>query len=360
MGKGFVIGCLSALAIGPGPAPVDPVVHVDPGTLETGASNTGSRPPAALVRGVTISCQTWGKEWASDGFGRELDELAELGVNWVAIHPYARIGGDGSVRWRSFDVDDPPAWLARPIAEARARGIAILIKPHLAYWGSPFRWRGDIRFEGAEELERFWRSYSAWIVELAEATTDADAFAVGTELEGLVDDARPWRALVERVRAVSGARLTYAANWTEYERVGFWDVLDAVGVQAYFPLSEADEPDDAELRAGWRRVLPSLRAVHERSGKPVVFTELGYRRSLDAARRPWEDSLSGGDEAERARVLKERCLAVALDVLAAEESWLRGAFLWKWFVGEPGWNDASFLVDTPGVRRVLREAWRPL
>jgi hypothetical protein len=320
------------------------------------------RPPAAdrsLVRGITISCQTWGREWGTDGFGRELDRLAELGANWVAIHPYARIHGDGSLRWRAIDPADPPIWLARPIAEARRRGIGILIKPHLAYWGSPFAWRGEIDFAGAAERERFFREYGDWIVALARATREADAFAVGTELDRLVvaEEGR-WRELVARVRAVTGAKLTYAANWTDYERVPFWDALDAIGVQAYFPLSEERAPDERELAAGWERVLAPLRALHERTGKPVVFTELGYDRSLAAASRPWESGRASGAEDAAAGLLQRRCLGASLTVLARESNWLRGAFLWKWFVGAPGWNDRDFALDTPEVRALLRGAWR--
>ena len=54
-------------------------------------------------------------------------------------------------------------------------------------------------------------------------------------------------------------------------------------------------------------------------------------------------------------MLQARCLDVALDVLEREREWLRGAFLWKWFVGAaPGEN---FVQDTPALRSVIRGAW---
>ena len=55
-------------------------------------------PPRERVRGVTISCQTWGKEWGTDAMLEAYDELKALGTTWVAIHPYAGIRGDGTVR----------------------------------------------------------------------------------------------------------------------------------------------------------------------------------------------------------------------------------------------------------------------
>lgn len=310
----------------------------------------------ARVQGVTISCQTWGWEWGSDGFEAELEELRDLGVNWIAIHPYARIHGDGRVTWREIDSESPPPWLRRPIVEAHERGMAILVKPHLAYWGSPFRWRGEIDFPPAERA-RFHADYRRWIAELAAATRGADAFAVGTEIDRLTDDEEAWRELITEVRTITDARLTYAANWDTFARVPFWDHLDAVGVQAYFPISEETDPDTDALRRGWDEVLGGLRSLHERTGKPVVFTELGYNLSLDAAREPWSDAQARGAEVERARALQLRCWNVGLEVLDRERGWLRGAFLWKWFVGEPGRGDATFLVDTPWVRRTVKESW---
>ncbi len=321
-------------------------------------SPAGGGDSRELVHGVTISCQTWGREWGTDGFGVELEDLATLGVTWVSIHPYARIEADGEVRWRALDADRPPAWLARPIEEAHRRGLGIMIIPHLAYWGSPFAWRGEIVFEGPA-LERFFASYRAWIVDVARATRGADAFAVGNETDRLLVHEAQWRELIAAVRAVTDAKLTYGANHTDFERVPFWDVLDAVGVQAYFPLAEGADPTAEELRRGWQVVLERLRAVHARTGKPVVFTELGYNRSLSAARAPWDERLTEGPDAARAEALQLRCYDVGLSVLQEERAWLRGAFLWKWFVGEPGGHDADFCVDSPAVRRVIASHWGP-
>ncbi|MBL8862907.1 MAG: hypothetical protein JNK02_12995 [Planctomycetes bacterium] len=322
----------------------------------------GLTPPPAdpprdgtLVRGMTISCQTWGQEWGTDGFGRELDELVRLGVNWVAIHPYARIHADGALTWRALDPDAPPDWIARPIRAAHARGLSILIVPHVAQWGSPWRHRGEIRFDEEARLERFFGDYRRWIVELAGAARGADALAVASELDGLARHEDRWRGVIRDLRAATDARLTWAASWDSYREVRFWDAVDAVGVQAYFPLSERADPDAGELAAAWRPVLADLRELHARTGKPVVFTELGYNRSLAAAREPWAFATERGAAAARAEALQVRCLEAALSSIAPESGWLRGAILWKWFVGPaPGEN---FLLQAPATRAAIARSW---
>lgn len=316
-----------------------------------------SPPSAPPVRGMTISCQTYGREWGTDAFAAELDRLQALGVNWVAIHPYARISADGEVSSR-LDPSDPPRWLTRPIAEAHARGMQIMVKPHLAYWGSPFSWRGAIDFEDPAQLDRFFSSYTRWVVALAQVTQAADAFVVGTELDRLLPHDVRWRAVIAAVRALFPGKLTYAANWTDFARVPFWDALDAVGVQAYFPLAPAATPpsrvSSEQLLAGWAEVLPALQAVHRQTGKPVIFTELGYTDTAQAAATPWAHGRHGDAAAQ---ALQRRCLETALAVLRRERAWLHGAFVWKWFPGPAPGED--FVVDTEGLRAVIQRAWRP-
>ena len=307
----------------------------------------------SIVQGMTISCPTWGWEWGTDAMVGTLAELKSLGVNWVAIHPYASVGDDGTVRTRRLGEDSPPEWLQRPIREAHALGMKIMIKPHLAYWRSRFSWRGAIRFDSAPDLARFWASYPAWIERLAELTADADAYVVGTELDQLVSDPAPWRRLVAEVRNRTDARLTFASNWDAYDAVPFWDALDAVGVQAYFPLARGEgPPDDATLRAGWSGVIDGLRALHRSTGKPIVFTELGYNESARAASEPWSYERGGAGAAD----VQARCLRVALERISAEPS-VTGAFLWKWFPGDLLTGD--FRMASEHTRRVIAQAWRP-
>ena len=101
--------------------------------------------PYAEVRGMTISCHGIGLEWGTDEMVRTMAELRDLGVNWIAIHPYAGIGRDGTVGGGRLDrLYADPTWLTRPIAEAHRLGLKIMIKPHIAYCVEHLQAKGPI------------------------------------------------------------------------------------------------------------------------------------------------------------------------------------------------------------------------
>ena len=309
------------------------------------------RAEAARIHGITLSTHTDGGDWAGPGLEPALDAMIEVGADWIQIHPYAWIRDDGTVAFRAVDPARRPAWLERPIAEAHARGLRVFVKPHLGYWGSRFDWRGAIEFEDPAARERFFRTYTDWITNLAAATADADGFSVGTELDRLLEHERQWRAVVAAVREVTAVPLTYAANWTHYREVGFWDALDVIGIQAYFPLTDRSPPTEPAVRAAWRRILGEVSAYGRRLDRHVVFTELGYNRSFDAAARPWEHRTDG----PAAEAVQALCLRVALEEIELTPRVI-GSFLWKWFPA-PHQAGRNFALATPRMRGVIRGVW---
>ena len=317
-----------------------------------------------VVKGITVSTPRGGRDWGSDAMVGTIGEMRSLGSNWIAIHPYGGIERDGRVSWRRRDGDttEAPVWLTRPIAEAHRQGMKILIKPHLAHWRSGFAWRGEIAFDSEADWDRFFSTYTAWIADVARFSRGADAFAVGTELDrtvGVLDagHAARWRAIISAVREVFPGVLTYAANWTDYERVPFWDAVDLVGIQAYFPVVT-----DARGRTSdWRRPTPSwrrggrtscgrMRRFSRRVGQPILFAELGYNNAASAPYEPWDDEGGGAD----AETLQERLLTIALRAVASEPS-IRGAFLWKWFPGER--QPRNFAMSRPALRQIISRQW---
>ncbi len=305
------------------------------------------------VQGMTISCRGAGRVWGTDAMVDTMAKLKDLGVNWIAIHPYAGIRPDGTVGGSRIDgMYADPLWLTRPIEEAHRLGLKILIKPHIAYWGSPFSWRGEIKFTTEEQWSRFFATYEKWITMVAELSAHADGFAVGTELGGTAHRETEWRTIIRRVREVYDGPLTYAANWDRYQRVPFWDALDVIGIQSYFPLVKHENlPTQHELDQAWSDLIGRLRRFSTKHDRPILLAELGYNRSALAAYRPWEYRQGGAHGEE----IQKRCLTAALKAIDKNNDVIVGAFLWKWFPGEPARGD--FNKSSPAMREVIHTQW---
>ncbi len=138
-----------------------------------------------------------------------------------------------------------------------------------------------------------------------------------------------WRALIASARQRFGGRLSYAANFDQYAFVPFWDALDLISINAYFPLRSRLVPvgDDAALlellREGWLRHLRAVDAFRRQAGAPdhpILFTEIGYVSRANSTIEPWAASgfsvLPSGDGTrlivweEQPRSLDERALAM--------------------------------------------------
>jgi len=340
-------GLVSALVTAPVALAVVGAAFASPAAAPAGA-------PRPEVRGMTVSTPTAGQEWGSETMVRTLEILRDLGVNWVAIHPYGGVRADGTVGRSRIDVlYDDPTWLTGAIASAHRLGLKILIKPHLAYWGTRFSWRGEIAFDDDASWERFFTTYEDWISKVARLSREADAFVVGTELDRTVSREEEWRHVIAAVRRETDVPLTYCAGWDRYRDVPFWDALDVVGIQAYFPVVDHEgDPAPEEIREGWSRIVAELEEFSRRQGRRIVFGELGYNRSMDAAYRPWAYQQ---DRDPRALELQRQCLDTALHALGGSDA-IVGAFLWKWFPGE--YPHGNFLLSTPEMREVIARNWR--
>lgn len=105
-----------------------------------------------------------------------------------------------------------------------------------------------------------------------------------------------WVAVVQEARQEFSRRLTYAANFDQYEMVSFWGELDLISINAYFPLRKIWQPGvtPEELypvfEKRWEAILRSIQDLSIRSGRedlPLLFTELGYVYRADCTIEPW-------------------------------------------------------------------------
>ncbi len=317
------------------------------------------------VRGVTLAHLHRGDVgYGSDASRRQLDELAALGVNWVALTDFAYMPDvrQPGLRWgRDRSLSD--AGLRRTIADAHERGLKVMLKPHI--WSNQFwqgnEWHGTIEMQSDADWQSFFSSYGDFIVEQATLASDtgADALCIGVEMKLVSPRSDDWRKLVARVREVYDGTLTYSANSDEWDSIDWWDAVDCIGITAYFPLADDEHaaPTEAQVREVWTGIFDRMRPFAARFDRPVCFTELGFSASRRAAVAPWEHHEVDPDPALQAMLYR-----VSVDEISRSNV-VSGVFLWKWFTADADVaarmerGDVFGLQNRPLTLDVLRERW---
>jgi hypothetical protein len=67
-----------------------------------------------------------------------------------------------------------------------------------------------------------------------------DYFVIGTELGQPFHRVDQWRDVIKNIRSLYGGSVTYSVNWGEFFDVIWWDDLDAIGLDAYYPLTDTN------------------------------------------------------------------------------------------------------------------------
>jgi hypothetical protein len=253
--------------------------------------------------------------------------LVSFGFMSDEREPEIRFAPD--VRWFSESAEG-----TKHLAEqARELGMGIIIKPQI--WIRGGKWTADLDFDSEEkwiEWQDDYRDYLIHTATLAEEVA-AEVLIIGTELGNPVRE-RPefFRSLIRDVRMVFSGNLSYGANWHEdYEQVTFWEDLDYIGVQAYFPISDSEKPEPEELREGWSSHIRDLEAVSTRAGLPILFTEIGYRSVHYAASEPWRWP-SRFERVDPDFPLQAELFSAFFESVW-EQPWFGGAILWKLYPG---------------------------
>lgn len=183
-----------------------------------------------------------------------------------------------------------------------------------------------------------------------------------------------WRHVIHAIRAPSyksylgdkdhnganyAGKLIYAASWQpcaanacsgagEFEGIQWWDAVDAIGVDAYFPLTQTSaDLDPGVLIDAWhgrgadltdqRNIYQRLQKVADQFSKLVLFTGAGYESTPGSNRSPGQTQSNGYDPNEQ-RSDMEALLAT--------------------FSGAPWWIGVIWYADQPLAPRSHQSNWQ--
>ena len=316
-----------------------------PGTAGDGPSH----PPQRGFALPTYSAEGYRSAQAAD----HLRQIAATGATWVQFTPtwYQPAAHSGTIAAAPHTPSD--AALEHIVVEAHRRGLRVLLNPLLDLGTDGARYRGTIR---PADPAGWFAAYTAFIGHYAElaARLGVAQFAVGTELAGVSGDRAAWLRVIGAVRDRYGGPVLYAANFDEYAAVAFWDAVDLIGIDAYWPLSDRPTTDVDDLRRAWQPIVHELAGLAARVGRPVLFTEAGYPSRRGGTTAPWDWTVAGTpDQAEQAAAYQ--ALLAGLD----GRPWWAGVFWWCWDVpaASPATDPLGYSPRGKAAEAVVRRWW---
>ena len=300
--------------------------------------------------------------WSSDAFGTsESDEslslLTETNTEWVSIcFSWAQSSTTSSDIHVDPERTPTTDSVKHAITVAHSLGLKVMLKPMVdtleeeKTQGYPTVWRGEI-----EPSESWFDSYSSFINAFADVAEQygVELFCVGCEFKATTAEKEQWENVISGVREHYSGPLTYAADWTNYQNIEWWDSLEYVGIDAYFPLSFFDyDPTVEELKSAWTNHANVIEEWISTINKPVIFTEIGYRSGDGTNMAPsnyWTDMPVDLEE-------QNDCYEAAFQILW-DRSWFYGFYWWTW-IHDPtkgGVNDSSHTPQNKPAQETITE-----
>jgi len=300
--------------------------------------------------------------WSSDAFSSsESDEalvlLTETNTEWISICLSWAQSNTTSHDIR-FDPNRTPTTdsVKHAITKAHSLGFKVMLKPMVdtleeeKTQGYPTVWRGEI-----QPSDEWFESYSNFINFFAEFAEEnyVELFSVGCEFKATTQEKEQWERVISGVRERYSGPIIYAADWTNYYNIEWWDSVDYVGIDAYFPLSFfKNDPTLEDLKNAWANYADEIETWLSTVNKPVIFTEIGYRSGDGTNMAPsnyWTDMPVDLQE-------QRDCYEAAFQTLW-NRSWFYGFYWWTW-IHDPtkgGPNDSSHTPQNKPAQDVVTQ-----
>lgn len=292
---------------------------------------------------------------------KHIEPVVNVNANYASVMPFAFIRNLDSPeviyntnrQWYGETKEGTKQY----IKQLQRNNIKIMLKPQLWVWRGEFT--GHIEMKTEADWKILEESYSKFILDYAllAEETNAEIYCIGTELNTFISARSDyWKQLINEVKSIYKGKLTYAENWDTFSNVQFWNELDFIGIDAYFPLSEEKHPTRETLILGWKPHKTKVELLSKQINKQVLFTEYGYRSMDYTANEPWDSSRNNNNVNLEAQ-------SDALEVLYEEfwqEDWFAGGFLWKWFHNHEkagGESNDRFTPQNKPAESLVREQY---
>lgn len=292
---------------------------------------------------------------------KNIEPIMDIDANYVAVMPFGFVRNlnspivyfNSNNQWYGETAEGAKQY----VALLKKNNFKIMLKPQI--WVSKGQFTGHINMNTEGDWVILEKSYSNFIIEFATLAQklDIELFCIGTELEQfIVNRPKYWTELIYEIKNIFKGKLTYAANWNEFEKVPFWKHIDYIGIDAYFPLSERKTPTLEEIEKGWQPYKRSIERLQRKFQKPILFTEFGYRSVDFAAHQPWVSTRNLGN----VNLEVQSNATKAIFNQFWDEDWFAGGFVWKWFVDHEksgGLDDNQYSPQNKPVEKLIQQIY---
>lgn len=267
--------------------------------------------------------------------------IKSINSEWIAVMPYGFVRLDslgfhyskksakGKWQWWGETVEGTQ----ETIEQAHKAGLKVMIKPHVWVQAKRHEWgnnyTGDLDLKSEADWLKLEKDYREYLLDFAKVadSTNAEIYCIATEFKTFVKK-RPqfWFDVIKEIKQIYKGKLTYAENWDCFEAVSFWNEMDYIGIDGYFPLAEEQNPSLATLKKGWKEHIHKIEKTARKYQKPILFTEFGYQSTDFSTQKPWESYSKHPDNLE----IQANALQAVFEEVFTKK-WFAGGFVWKWF-----------------------------
>ncbi len=311
--------------------------------------------------------QTW---MFGGGYEEMLDfnMVKKTNANWVSLSPIIELQYNGPEESPYyFPVKEEIYKMKKIIPKMINSGLNnIMLKPNLSfmkkngsYYWSDFYMSTEIGWTNVE------KAYEKLFYEFAKLSNQFPEFkilSIGTELREFTKR-RPqfFKRLIAIIRKdFPNLKLTYAANWDEYDRITFWEDLDFIGVNPYFSLADKKTPTVRDIEIGLYIIKNMLKSISCQYKKPILFTEYGFRSMDFACWKPW--SLGEVQIGNKVNFAAQENAYKAFYNTFWEQPWVAGGFFWEWRIlakdeiTNP--NNNGWEINDKPVEKIISERYK--
>lgn len=202
---------------------------------------------------LTNRCMTL-SDYTSTGyyfFEDTLNRLKQLYVNYLAINAFVYQDTETNVEiYKHSDNTATDDALVYIIDQAHTKGFRVFLKINVDAVNG--EWRGNFAPTNADIWFQNYQSIMTQYAVMAEQHS-VEMFSAGCEFRSLAVPAyaAQWSNVIEAIRRNYTGKLTYSADWQTYTNKPFWNQLDYIGIDAYFPLDKDDDASAQDLKNDW-------------------------------------------------------------------------------------------------------------